>query len=301
MALTVNNNTSAFNVFASYSKNIGNMKKSMARLSSGTKTAEEDASGVGISERMRAQIRSTGMARQNVENGLSMLQTADSWLQKINDMLSRMHELGVEAGDGTKTTQDISNIQSEFKELQSEIVRITDGPSSAAKFNGLFLFRGGDGRADLDTETAGVSIQIGADLGMKVKIDLKQLDTKSEEALTYTKADGTSGTVNWSVIISSEDTMSIRTEDVIGKISAAIDHVANSRATLGAQQSRLNHTQGGLLAYEDNLRTAESKIRDVDVAKESSEFAKYQILSQISNAMLSQANQLPSAAIQLLG
>ena len=89
--------------------------------------------------------------------------------------------------------------------------------------------------------------------------------------------------------------------DVIGKISAAIDHVANSRATLGAQQSRLNHTQSGLLAYEDNLRTAESKIRDVDVAKESSQFAKYQILSQISNAMLSQANQLPSAAIQLLG
>ena len=77
--------------------------------------------------------------------------------------------------------------------------------------------------------------------------------------------------------------------------------MANSRATLGAQQSRLNHTQSGLMAYEDNLRTAESKIRDVDVAKESSEFAKYQILSQISNAMLSQANQLPSSAIQLLG
>ncbi|OVE77629.1 hypothetical protein BVX99_02160 [bacterium F16] len=302
MALTVNNNTSAFNVFASYTHNIGNMKKSMSRLSSGTKTAEEDASGVGISERMRAQIRSTGMARQNVENGLSLLQTADSWLQKLNDMLARMHELSVEAGDGTKTTQDITNIQAEFKELQNEIIRVTDGESSAAKFNGLFLFRGGDGRASLgESSTAGISIQIGADLGMKVKLELKQLDKSSTETLSYTKGNGSTGTVNWSVIISGDTSLSVRSTDVIGKITTAIDHVANSRATLGAQQSRLNHTMGGLLSYEDNLRTAESKIRDVDVAKESSEFAKYQILSQISNAMLAQANQIPSSAVQLLG
>ena len=301
MALAVNNNTSAFNVFTSYTNNIGNMKKSMARLSSGVKTAEEDAAGVGISERMRAQIRSTGMARQNTENGLSLLQTADSWLQKINDMLSRMHELSIESGDGTKSSQDISNIQSEFKELQTEIGRITDGTSSAAKFNGLYLFRGGDGRANLNTTTAGISVQIGADLGQKVKLDLKQLDKSATDSLTYTNATGGTGSINWSAVISGDTSLSVRSSEVIGKVSAAIDHIANSRATLGAQQSRLNQTMGGLLAYEDNLRSAESKIRDVDVASESSQFAKYQILSQISNAMLAQANQLPGSALQLIG
>lgn len=300
MALAINNNTSAFNVFASYTKNIGNMKKSMSRLSSGTRNVEDDASGVGISERMRAQIRSTAMARQNVQNGLSLLQTADSWLQKINDMLSRMHELTVEAGDGTKSTQDINNIQSEFKELQAEIVRITDESSAAAKFNGLYLFRGGDGREKLGVGAdAGVSIQIGADLGQKVKIELKQLD------LSVTGTEGSIGSVNgtavqWASIINTE-TMSVRSADVIGKVEKAIDFVANSRATLGAQQSRFNQTHDGLLAYEDNLRQAESKVRDVDVARESTEFSKYQILSQISNAMLTQANQLPATAVQLLG
>ena len=97
------------------------MKKSMSRLSTGTIGVVDDPSGVGISERMRSQIRSTAMARHNVDNGISLLQTADAWLQKINDMLSRMHELSVEANDGSKTNADAQNIQSEFEQLQDEI------------------------------------------------------------------------------------------------------------------------------------------------------------------------------------
>jgi flagellin len=302
MALAVNNNTSAFNVFTNYTNNIGRMRSSMSRLSSGVKGVTDDPSGLGISERMRSQIRSTSMSRQNVENGLSMLQTADSWLQKINDMLSRMHELGVEAGDGTKTDTDLSNIQSEFKELQSEIRRVTTGSTAAAKYNGLYLFRGGDGRT-VNVSTKGLSIQIGADIGQKVKIDLKQLDTTAANTdnLTYTTASGGTSTMRWGSMITSDGTLSVRSADSIGKISAAIDHIANSRATLGAQQNRLKETQSGLLAYEDNLRSAESKVRDVDMASESTKFSKYQILSQISNAMLAQANQLPSSSLQLLG
>jgi flagellin len=313
MALAVNNNTSAFNVFANYSNNISNMKKSMGRLSTGTRTVMDDPSGVGISERMRSQIRSTGMARANVENGQSLLQTADSWMQKINDMLSRMHELGVEAEDGTKTATDKTNIQSEFKELQSEIVRITSRSTAAAKYNGLYLFRGGNGRGIAegdDINTGSITVQIGADVAQKVGLDIKNLQVTNTESVgtvsTYTySADNsvmtsTHSGVTWASVIDSGK-MSVGHSNAIGKISLAIDHIANARATLGAQQNRLEQTNQGLLAYEDNLRSAESKVRDVDMASESTKFSKYQILSQIGNAMLAQANQLPSSSLQLLG
>ncbi len=313
MALAVNNNTSAFSVFASYTGNISNMKKSMSRLSTGTRTVLDDPSGIGISERMRAQIRSTGMARQNVENGLSLLQTADSWMQKLNDMLSRMQELAVESEDGTKTQTDKDNIQSEFKELQNEIVRITSRSTAAAKFNGLYLFRGGNGRGDAAGDavnTGSITIQIGADIAQKVGLDIKDLQVTNTETVgtvsTYTYSTNnavktsTHTTVQWASVVDANK-MSVGDSNTIGKIGLAIDHISNARATLGAQQSRLEQTKGGLTAYEDNLRSAESKIRDVDMARESTKFSKYQILSQISNAMLAQANQLPASSLQLLG
>ena len=125
MALAVNNNTTAFNVWSNFSSNAVNMRKSMGRLSTGVKTVGDDPSGVGISERMRSQSRNVSMARANVDNSLSLLQTADSWMQKMNDMLGRMSELSIEAGDGTKTTEDKGNIETEFKELQKELTRVT--------------------------------------------------------------------------------------------------------------------------------------------------------------------------------
>lgn len=314
MALAVNNNTPAFNVFTSFAQNTSALQKSMARLSTGQKTVLDDASGVGISERMRSQYKSTAMSRNNVENGISLIQTADSWLQKTGDMLSRMHELAIEAEDGTKTKTDKENIQSEFKQLQNEIVRITSKNTAAAKFNGLYLFRGGDGKAVKDKDgvgTGSITIQIGADVNQKFQIELKNLQVTNTDTIgtvsTYTYntdhsvAGSTHTAVTWgSVVDSSKLSVGIGSE-VVGKVAAAIDHIANARATMGAQQARLEQTKTGLLAYEDNLRSAESKIRDVDMARESTEFSKYQILSQISNAMLAQANQLPSSALQLLG
>jgi len=313
MALQVNNNTSAFNVLASYSSNVGNMKKSMSRLSSGIIRVTDDPSGVGISERMRAQIRSTAMARNNVDNGISLMQTADSWLQKINDMLKRMQELSVEANDGTKTQKDVNNIQTEFKELQNEIVRVTSRSSAAGKYNGLFLFRGGNGKGVSigDSINSGsISVQIGAEVGQKIGLNVVDLQVTNSTTIgtvsTYvystdnTVSSSTHVNVQWASIIDFRK-LSVSSSNALGKIAKAIDHVANSRAQMGAQQSRLEQTRSGLMGYEDNLRTAESKIRDVDIAKESTTFAKFQILSQISNAMLSQANQLPSSAVQLLG
>ena len=313
MSLIVNNNSAAFNVFSNFTQNATAMKSSMARLSSGVKAVADDPSGIGISERMRSQTRSSAMARANVENGISLLQTADSWLQKTSDMLARMHELAVEAKDGSKTTADKANIQSEFSELQDEILRVTSRSTAAAKFNGLYLFRGGNGVASPAGDAVGagtIDLQIGADVGQTISLSLDDLQSTNTAVIgtvhsfTYSTNGNVTGSthtaVKWNSVIDS-NIMSVGSSNSVGMVSQAINHIANSRATVGAQQNRLMQTRSGLLSYEDNLRSAESKIRDVDVARESTEYARSQILTQIGNAILAQSNQLPSAAVQLLG
>ena len=313
MALAVNNNTAAFGIWSNFSTNAVKMKGAMSKLSTGVKTVADNPSGVGISERMRSQYRNAASARSNVDNSISLLQTADSWMQKINDMLGRMSELGIEAGDGTKTEGDVENIQTEFKELQTEIVRVTSKSTAAAKFNGLYLFRGGDGQAVISGDGVGtdnITVQIGPDSNQTVDLSLKDLQVTNTEVIGTTvdyqyNSDNavTSSTltnVSWSSVVDSTD-MSVGVDGVVGKLSKAIDFISNARASNGAQQNRLEHSRAGLLAYEDNLRAAESKVRDVDMARESTSFAKYQILNQVSNAMLAQANQLPGQVLQLIG
>ena len=313
MALAVNNNTTAFNVWANFSSNSVKMSASMGRLSTGVKTVADDPSGVGISERMRSQARNVASARSNVDNSLSLLQTADSWMQKMNDMLGRMSELSIEAGDGTKTKVDKDNIQTEFKELQNEITRGTSKSTAAAKFNGLYLFRGETGLAEISgdgVQTGNISVQIGPDISQTINLELQDLQVTNTETIgsiiTYTYdsnntvTSSSPNTVQWASIIDSTK-MSVSATGSVGRIARAIDFIANARASNGAQQNRLDQTRGGLLAYEDNLRAAESKIRDVDMAAESTQFAKFQILNQVSNAMLAQANQLPNSVMQLIG
>ena len=313
MSLAVNNNSAAFGVWSNFSANAVNVKKAMGHLSTGVKTVADNPSGVGISERMRSQNRNISAARSNVENSLSLLQTADSWMQKMNDMLGRMSELSIEAGDGTKTEGDKSNIQTEFVELQKEIERITSKSTAAAKFNGLYLFRGGNGVAVLSNDgvqTGSINVQIGPDTNQTVDLSLKDLQSTNTEVIgsiiSYeynsdnVATSSSRESVTWSSIIDT-DNFSVRSDSAVGKLASAIDFIANARASNGAQQNRLEFTRSGLLAYEDNLRAAESKIRDVDMARESTDFAKFQILNQVSNAMLAQANQLPGQVLQLIG
>jgi len=313
MSLNISNNTTAFNVLSSYTSNMVGLKKSMSRLSRGTKEVSDDPSGIGISERMRSQIRASGMARNNVENGISLIQTADAWMQRINDMLGRMHELAVEANDGTKTSIDKTNIQGEYKELQDEIARITSKSTSAAKFNGLYLFRGGNGNAVTAGDGVGsgkLTVQVGSDVDQEMTVTLADLQVTNSAAIgtvhvyTYSTNHSVTGSthtaVSWGSVIDSVKS-SVASTNVVGMLQSAIDHVSNSRSRLGAQQSRFEQTRNGLLAHEDNMRAAESKIRDVDVARESTELAKYQVLTQVANAMLTQANQLPASATRLLG
>lgn len=304
--MQVYNNVPAFGVWVNYSSNVQNMRSSMSKLSSGLRItfAGDDPAGLAMSERMRSQIRNSTMAGQNIQNQQAYLRTADSWMQKIHDMLHRMSELSVAANDGTKTQTDRSNLQAEFEQLQTEIVRITSGSLARGKFNTKNLF---DGQAH--------HVQIGPDPGQWFCGSSLALDRFSPAALGTTRVDFSCGQfrlgddieVRWSMILAKGGVNGIEISTIAGASKAgaflalAVDHLSRQRAVVGAEASRLNHTLDGLRTYEENIRGAESQIRDVDMALESTDFTKFQILTQVGTAMLAQANALPQSVLQLIG
>ncbi len=287
--MQISNNTTAFNVWKNYTGNIKGLQKSMSKLSSGSRinNAGDDASGLAMSERLRTQSRNTSAAAGNVENKLSYLQTADSWMQKMHDMLGRMGELAVMANDGTKSDADRTVLQQEFAQMQDEIARITTGPNAAGKFNGVALFQSG----------AGITQQVGADGGQTFTSDAMDLTTASAEDL----GNGTT----WGQLIDSAGTIGIAVridaEAAVSELQLGIDFLSQKRADVGAEMNRMDQTLAGLRSYEENIMATESRIRDVDVAKETAEMTKYQILQQVGTAMLAQANQLPNNVMQLFG
>ena len=285
--MRITNNNAAFNVWKSYTSNLSNMRTSMAKLSSGfrIRNAGDDPSGLAMSERLRAQSRNTAAAASNVEGKLNYLQTSDSWMQEIHNMLGRMGELAVMANDGTKSAADKDALQVEFKQMQDEISRITTGSNSAGRFNGKALFEGN-----------AITQQVGPDSGQTFTgsaIDLQNTDTTA-------LATGTWQTLTNSAHASAIDIGS--TGDAaaaIAVVSAGIDHISNQRADVGGEMKRMSHTLEGLQNYQENLMAAESSIRDVDVAKETIQLSKYSILEEVGIAMLAQANQLPRSILRL--
>ena len=317
--MQITNNVSAFSVWKNYTSNSANLRDSMTKLSSGSRitNAGDDPSGLAMSERLRVQSLNTSAATANVENKMNYLQTADSWMQKIEDMMGRMSELSVQANDGTKSQEDRDILQKEFAQMQEEIQRITSGATAAAKFNGLYLFRGGNGVAVSAGDSVGsgsVTQQIGADIGMQFSSEEINLTATNTAVVgsyaTYSYADNmslagsTTTNVTWASLITT-DNLSISSQSAasaaVGKLAVGIDYVSSKRAVLGAEMERMGHTIEGLQNYEENITATESRIRDVDVAKETTEMSKYQILQQVSTAMLAQANQLPNGVLQLLG
>ena len=296
--MQVYNNSPAFSVWKNYTNSVSGMRKSMSKLSSGLKieSAGDDPGGLAMSERLRAQFRNSAAAGTNIENQISYLQTSDSWLQKVHDILGRMAELAVAANDGTKAATDRNNLQQEFKQMQLEIRRITSGTSAAAKYNGSALFQGGT-----------KSLQVGPDYGQNFSsssINLTAgMTARSTRDVIGMWSTGNGGSVSWGSIINTSH-VSISVQSLagmaVGKLNVGIDYISQKRAVVGAQQSRLQHTLEGLRSYEDNIRASESRIRDVDIAKETTQFSKYQILTQIGTAMLAQANQLPQGVVQLV-
>ena len=298
----------------------------MSKLSSGLRieSAADDPAGLAMSERMRSQIRNSDMAAQNIQNQQAYISTADSWMQKMHDMLHRMSELAVSANDGTKTQTDRSNLQAEFEQLQVEIVRITSGSLARGKFNTANLFDGTVIKTQTGPDAGQWFCGNGLDLdrfssaalgstAINFSCGQYKLDTDGNPIIDSTASGANLVEARWSMILSKGGTgvgeyatgIEISTRAGAAKATAflalAVDHLSRQRAVLGAQSSRLSYSLEGLQSYSENIRSAESQIRDVDMALESTNFMKYQILTQVGTAMLAQANSLPSSVVQLLG
>lgn len=244
------------------------LAKSLARLSSGSKivSPEDDAAGLAVATRFEAQINRIGAASANVGNAISFNQTQDGFLKKVAKALTRMSELSMLAQDVTKTDADRGLYNAEFTTLGAYIDDI-----ATKDFNGVPLFDG----ADLD-------VTIDSDGNMFTMSGVDVTDA------AYTDATG-----------SSVDTLA-NAATALTNVNAAITQMATDRATLGANISRLNSTTEQLGVLKDNLTAAASRIKDVDVAEESTNFARYNILVQAGTAMLAQANQTPQSVLRLL-
>ncbi|MFH0878195.1 MAG: flagellin [Lentisphaerota bacterium] len=320
--MQVFNNIPAFSVWKSYTFNVTNLRKSMSRLSSGLRInmAGDDPAGLAMSERLRAQYRNSAAAAGNIENKINYLQTADAWLQKIHDIMGRMAELAIMANDGTKSQVDRNNLQKEFEQMQKEIQRITSGATAAGKFNGLYLFRGGSGVATatgdgVQSGFGAVRLQVGPDSNQVFQEEPINLtatnfavvgsyNTYSYGSVNMTLLGSNPQATRWASLICGQQ-LSISTQSVaqgaVDKLNLGIDYVSSIRSVLGAEMNRMEQALSGLRNYEENIRATESRIRDVDVAYETTQFAKYQILTQVGTAMLAQANALPGGVMQLIG
>ena len=274
--MRIQHNIMAMNAYRNYNNNTSALSKNLEKLSSGYKInrAGDDAAGLAISEKMRAQITGLETAQKNAKDGISLVQTAEGALTEVHDMLNRMVELATQAANGTyDDAVDRNNLQSELDQLRTEIDRISD----SANFNGIKLFDGSLSRK-------GVTLQIGdtSDGFNKINFKLADMDKK--------------GLGIQSISIKSATAAG----SAISAIKAAINKVSTVRGELGAIQNRLDHTINNLSVMTENIQDAESTIRDTDVADEMMAYTKNNILVQSAQAMLAQANQVPQGVLQLL-
>ncbi len=272
--MRINNNIMAMNAHRQLKVNGSSQEKSLEKLSSGYRInrAGDDAAGLAISEKMRGQIRGLQMASKNSQDGISLIQTAEGALAETHSILQRMRELAVQAANDTNVTADRTAVKTELDELSLEIKRI----STDTQFNTQKLL---DGQLQ-------ATIQVGANAGETISI-LITTASMSASGLGV-GSDVTTVATNASAAI----TLSL--------INTAITTVSTERAKLGAKQNRLEHTINNLDTAAENLQASESRIRDVDMAKEMMTYTKTNILNQAATAMLAQANQAPQGVLQLL-
>lgn len=274
--MIINHNIAAMNTHRQLAVNTANTNKSIEKLSSGLRInrAGDDAAGLAISEKMRGQIRGLDMAAKNAQDGISLIQTAEGALNETHSILQRMRELAVQSANDTNTSTDRGALQKEVDELAKEITRI----STDTEFNTKKLLNG---------TASGVTFQIGANKGQNIALSIGSMDASTLAV---------SGTTSSGIDISSQTAA----DAAISTINAAIETVSSERAKLGANQNRLEHTINNLNTSSENLSAAESRIRDVDMAKEMMNQTKNNILAQAAQAMLAQANQQPQGVLQLL-
>jgi flagellin len=263
MSLMINTNVDALNAHRNLSQTQSAMSQSMQRLSSGLRinSAADDAAGYAISEKLTGQVNGLDQAQRNVQDGVSLVQTAAGGLNAVQQMLQRVRELAVQYNNGTLSTSDQAAIQSEVNQLTSEISRV----GTTAQFNGIQLFN----------SSTSITFQVGAN-------------------------DGETISVATSAMASLVGTITLGQSTTLSSIDGFISSVSAEAAALGAVQNRLQYTLDNLSTYQQNLTAAQSSIQDVDMAAEMTKFTKEQILTQAGTSMLAQANQAPQSILKLL-
>lgn len=294
--MIINHNVTALNTHNKLAAATGAQSKSMEKLASGLRInkAGDDAAGLAISEKMRAQVRGLDQAGRNAQDGISLIQTAEGALNETHDILQRMRELAVQSSNDTNTTTDRGEIQKEFDQLVDEVDRI----AGTTEFNTQNLLGAKTGSAFTGSAQS-FTFKIGANAGQDITLAISSMDSArlgsgTGTVTTSIKSLQTAGTVSGALTArSSADT-------AITVINDAIEKVSSERSKLGANQNRLEHTINNLKTSSENLTAAESRVRDVDMAKEMMNQTKNSILAQAAQAMLAQANQQPQGVLQLL-
>ena len=317
--MRIQHNITALNAHRNLTNNNSSVGKSLEKLSSGYRInrAGDDAAGLAISEKMRAQITGLATAQKNANDGISLVQTAEGALTEVHSMLNRMVELATQSANGTYSTANRQEMQKEINRLNEEIDRI----SQTANFNGTKLFTvsasgvGGTGGAGTSGQAATtITLHVGDshETANQLKVTFQAMSSSklglhSTNPNTFAKTLGTTGFTDTSqsgvnaVTIGKIDlTSADSARHAISVAQAAIDMVSSMRSDFGAMQNRLDHTINNLSVQEENITAAESRIRDVDMAKEMMAYTKNNILVQSAQAMLAQANQVPQGVLQLL-
>jgi flagellin len=275
--MVINTNVTAQTSARLLSDSSSRLAKSLSRLSSGSKivSPEDDAAGMAVSMRFDAQINRIGAVSDNVGNAISFSQTQDGFLQKVGTALDRMSELATLAQDVTKGDEDRVLYNKEFQTLQTYIVDI-----SGKTFNGVSLFTSSSLTVTTDSDTVDLANQ---------GFNMKGVDLNLGDYLTVTDTLATAVTTRAGAAAT------------LATVMQALKTLASDRAGIGANITRLNSTKDQLGVLKDNMASANSRIKDVDVAEESTEFARYNILVQAGTAMLAQANTTTQSVLKLLG
>ncbi len=278
MAISILTNVASLNAQRNLSSTQSALASSIGKLSSGMRinNAADDAAGLGISENLKAQVRSLSQASRNANDGISMSQVAEGAMNEMQGIVGRMRELSVQSANSTLGSNERGYIQTEFTQLKDEINRI----SAVTNFNGQKLL---DGAA-----SAGLSFQVGIydSANDRVAMSITKLNASTLGSTVKLQAASLSTVTN--------------ARAAMGIFDAAIQQLSQSRAKVGATQNRMQVTISNLASSHENLSAANSRIRDVDVAEETASMTKSQILSQAGLAVLAQANQLPQSALSLL-
>ncbi|MHC4919041.1 MAG: flagellin N-terminal helical domain-containing protein, partial [Planctomycetota bacterium] len=274
VGISINTNTASENIQHNLAKVQNLLAASFRKLSTGLRiaTAADDAAGLAISERLRAQIRSLDQAKRNANDGISLAQTGEGALEEVNNILVRLRELSIQASNGTVSGEDRDTLQEEFASLRDEVDRI----AQSTEFNGIQL---------LDGSQAAVTFHVGSGTSAAANQISVNLDPTLATSLSLDGLDiGSTGDPS----------------AAIAAIDTAVNTVSSLRGRLGATQNRLQSTVNNLSIQVESLSAANSRIRDVDVAYETAQLTRNSILQQASIAILAQANSLPQSALALL-